>query len=145
MTSKLTGTAKKQAGAIAKKLKDVAAKPTEEGIATQFVGYMLSIPLSFGYDYLYSLAVKKVITNQLAADILKILLPAGIGAVFHIAKLPGGNIVAGTGYGIAIASTIKILISKFGGKDFLKSKLPTAATETAEVGGVQINGVWGVE
>jgi len=142
MPSKLTGATKKvksTAGAVGQKLKEVAQPATEAGIATQFVGYTLSIPLSYGYDFVYSLVAKKLITNQLARAIIKILLPAGIGAAFHFGKLPGGNIVAGTGYGIAIVSAIKLLIAKFGGG------FKTLKTKVATEEGLVIDSEWGIE
>jgi len=144
MPSKLTGTVKKAiknpTGAVQKKLKDVAKPATEEGIATNFVGYVLSIPLSFAYDFAYNLIAKKVITNQIASDILKVAIPAGVGAIFHFGKLPGGNVVAGTGYGIAIVSAIKIIIARAGGISlFKKPAVVEGETETL------IDSLWGVE
>jgi hypothetical protein len=131
---------KKTGAEIATKTKEaVMSSATTSGVATNFVGFVLSIPLSFAYDFVYDLLSKKVITNQMASDALKVLLPAGIGAVFQFGKLPGGNIVAGTGYGIALLSLFKIVIERLKGvKTGTKTKaVPEALTE--------IKGLWGLE
>ena len=127
-------------GAVVSELKDIAEKPTKEGIATNFVGYLVSIPLSFAYDFLYNLVAKKFITNQIASDIIKVITPVGVGAVFQFGKLPAGNIVAGVGYGIGIVSLIRVIISRVKG-------LKTAKTTTATGEGIipKITSLWGVE
>lgn len=126
--------------AIVDELKDIAKPATKSGIATNMVGYVLSIPLSYAYDYLYSLVAKKFIDNTMASDILKILLPAGVGAVFQFGKLPAGNIVAGVGYGIALLSLIKLIIRKIKGVKAFEKK-PVGERETEPL----ITSLWGVE
>ena len=134
---------KSTAKVVVDEIKDIAKPATKSGIATNLVGYVLSIPLSYAYDYIYGLVAKKFITNELASDILKILLPAGVGAVFQFGKLPAGNIVAGTGYGIALLSIIKLIIRKIKGTT---TKTTSAIkTDSIIVNGTEVKGVWGVQ
>ena len=141
MSMKIGEEIKKTGKEITETLKEQTKPADTKGISTQFVGYVFSIPLSYAYDFLYNLVAKKVITNQLASDILKVIIPASVGGVFHFAKLPLGNIIAGTGYGIALLSGIKILIARFKGKK---------TTETSDSKtDLQLNGIparlWGIE
>lgn len=131
-----TGTVK----AVVDELKDIPKPATKEGIATNLVGYILSIPLSYAYDFVYNLVSKKVITNEIVSDILKVALPAGVGAIFHFGKLPAGNIVAGSGYGIALLSLIKIIIARIKGVKGLKKKA-VGSRETEPL----IDSLWGIE
>ncbi|KKM87850.1 hypothetical protein LCGC14_1264740 [marine sediment metagenome] len=133
--SEIKNTAKE----VVDEIKEIAKPATKEGIATNMVGYVLSIPLSYAYDFLYNLLAKKFITNQIASDVLKVVIPAGVGAVFQFGKLPLGNVIAGTGYGIALMSVIKIIITRVKGRK--------TTTDTAELAkeGVRIHRLWGVE
>lgn len=132
---------KKTGGAIVEKTKDIAKPATTEGVATNFVGYILSIPLSFAYDMAFDFVANKVIKKPVVSDILKVVLPAGIGAVFQMGKLPAGNIVAGVGYGIAVVSLIKIIISRIKGiKPVAKEK--SGDLNVADAGSMR---PWGLE
>ena len=86
---------------------------TKEGVASQAIGFALGIPVSMFYDWLYDLVSAKVITNAIARDVLKVAMPLGVGVVVQVAKLPFGNIIAGTGYGVALISLFKILYNRF--------------------------------
>jgi len=123
--------------AVVDELKGITEPATKQGIATNFVGYVVSIPLSFAYDYLYAMVSSKFGANQIASDLVKVITPAGVGALFQFAKLPAGDIVAGVGYGIAIVSLIKIIIARIKGR-----KTTTKATTEAEV---EVQTLWGVE
>ena len=127
-------------GAVVSELKDIAEKPTKAGIATNFVGYLVSILLSFVYDFIYNLVAKKFITNQVASDIIKVITPVGVGAVFQFGKLPAGNIVAGVGYGIGIVSLIRVIISRIKGLPSLQKK-PVGERSTEPL----ITSLWGIE
>lgn len=123
---------------IVDELKTNLTEPaTKKGIATALTGYVISIPLSFAYDYLYGLASSKLGANPLVADIVKVATPAGIGALFQFAKLPAGNIVAGVGYGISIVSLIKIIIARIKGK--------TTTKTTVDDTEIEVESLWGVE
>jgi len=122
---------------IVDELKGIAEPATKQGIATNFVGYVVSIPLSFAYDYLYGLVSTKFGANQLTSDLVKVITPAGVGALFQFAKLPAGDIVAGVGYGIAIVSAIKIIIARIKGR-----KTTTKTTTDIEI---ELESPWGVE
>ena len=88
---------------IVNNIKDEATTPaSKEGITNQVVGFALGIPISMFYDWLYEMVASKVITNVLARQVLKVAIPLGTGLVFQFAKLPFGNIVAGTGYAISV-------------------------------------------
>ena len=87
-----------------------------------------------------NLVAKKFITNQIASDIIKVITPVGVGAVFQFGKLPAGNIVAGVGYGIGIVSLIKVIISRVKGK-----RVKGETTTTATAGETIINSLWGIE
>jgi len=141
MAMKVPSEVKQTPKAIVDELKDIAKPATKSGIATNMVGYVLSIPLSYAYDYLYSIVANKF-GNNIASDVIKILLPAGVGAVFQFGKLPAGNIVAGVGYGIALLSVIKLIIRKIKG---LKTPSAIPKTDTIVVNGTEVEGEWGVE
>jgi len=100
---------------IAKEVKTQAAPATKSGVLNQAVGFAIGIPISMLYDYLYGLMSAKLITNDIARDIIKVAMPLGIGIVVQVAKIPFGNIIAGTGYAIALISGARIIYNRVKG------------------------------
>lgn len=143
MSMQIGNEIKQTAGSMKKEITDLPEKPTKEGIASNFVGYVASVPVSFFYDWVYGLVAEKLITNVVAQDIIKIALPCAIGGVFQFGKIPFGNIVAGLGYGIGAISAIKILINRVKGGVKTVEKAPliqaTGATIATAISG------WGVQ
>lgn len=130
---------------ITKKTKEVAKPATKEGIATNFVGYLIAIPLSFFYDFVYNLVAKKFIENKTATDVVRIALPAAVGLVFQFGKLPLGDQVAGVGYGIAVISAVRVAMERLKLKGLFLKKGAAAAEAKAEPEGVLLDNMWGVE
>jgi len=106
--------------------KEATTAPTKEGITNQVVGFALGVPIAMFYDWLYEMLAAKVITNVMARNVLKVAAPLGVGLVFQFAKIPFGNIVAGTGYAVAILSAVKMIYT------FIKEKLGKSTADTAE-------------
>lgn len=96
-------------------IKSEAKPATKDGVLNHAVGFMIGVPLSMLYDYLYDLMSEKLITNEIARDILKVAMPLGIGVVVQVAKIPYGSIIAGTGYAIAIISACRIIYNRVKG------------------------------
>jgi len=94
---------------LGKEIKLQAKPATKSGVLNQAVGFAVGIPVSMLYDYLYGLMSEKLITNEIARDIIKVAMPLAIGVVVQVAKVPFGNIIAGTGYAVALISLAKII------------------------------------
>ena len=118
------------------------AKPaTSEGIVNQAVGFAIGIPISMFYDWIFELVASKAITNDIARDIIKIAMPLGIGVSAHVAKIPFGNYIAGTGYAVAAISAGRILYSRI--KGMLGAKTETEGfTGSAILDNLKL---WGVQ
>ena len=132
---------------IVAEVKAQATPATSSGIVSQAVGFAVGIPVSLMYDWLYDLMASKVITNEIARDILKVAMPLGIAVAVHIAKIPFGNYIAGTGYAVALISLGKIVYTR------VKVMLGAIGAEKGDVAmpvanGIEIIGVnsdWGVQ
>lgn len=124
---------------------EATTAPTKEGITNQVVGFALGIPISMFYDWLYEMVAAKVITNVIARHVLKVVSPLAVGLVFQFAKLPFGNIIAGTGYAVAIISASKILYGYIKGK--LDKGTPAKAAIVDKTTGheLEIDKNWGVQ
>jgi len=124
---------------------EATTAPTKEGITNQVVGFALGIPISMFYDWLYEMVAAKVITNVIARHILKIATPLAVGLVFQFTKLPFGNIIAGTGYAVAIISAGKILY------EYIKEKLGKGTSDKAAIidkttgNETEVSSEWGVQ
>lgn len=124
-------------------VKDQVQPASKSGIISQAVGFALGIPVSMFYDWLYEMVASRIITNEMARKILKIVLPLGVGVAIHISKLPFGNILAGTAYGVAIVSAIRMLIDWIKVRFGKKSAPTDAYAETAQ--NDQEISLWGVQ
>ena len=95
------------------------------------------------YDWLYDLMAKKVITNEIARDVIKVVMPLAIGIVVHVAKIPFGNYIAGTAYAVAIISLAKIIYTRVKG---LVGKTAEAGTTSEDIEIIAVNASkWGVQ
>jgi len=125
---------------IVSEVKSQAQPASKSGISAQIVGFVAGMPLSMLYDWLYNLVASKAITNEIARDIIKVVLPLSVGIGVQVAKVPFGNLIAGTGYGIAIISLGRILYRRFKGVFGVKTTDDsTMSSKEAE------EFVWGVQ
>ena len=132
---------------IVAEVKEQAKPATTSGITSQVVGFAVGIPLSMLYDWLYNMVASKAITNEIARDIIKVAMPLTIGLAVHVAKVPFGNLIAGTGYAIALISAGRIIYTRVKGLlgigktaqvgDVPKSSDMTDAEAEASIWGVQ--------
>ena len=128
---------------IIAEVKTQAQPATKDGIVNQLVGFAIGVPLSMFYDYLYNLMASKVITNEIARDVIKVVMPLGIGVAVHVAKVPFGNLIAGTAYAVALISLGKIVYTRVKG---LFGKTTEGVSEGVEI--LSVNGTnegWGVQ
>jgi len=126
---------------IVAEVKEQAKPATKQGIVNQVVGFGIGVPLAILYDKLYNLVAAKAITNEIARDIIKVALPLGIGLGVHVSKIPFGNIIAGTGYCVALISAGKILYTRI--KGLLGKTVKTDVNiEVDDLEGVKL---WGVQ
>jgi hypothetical protein len=128
---------------IITEVKSQAKPATKDGVVNQAVGFALGIPISMLYDYLYELVAEKAITNDIARDVLKVAIPLGIGVVVQIAKVPYGNIIAGTGYGVAIITLFRIAYKRI--KGLLGKGTGTADTGATGAPILEKWSLWGVQ
>ena len=129
---------------IADEVKAQAQPATKEGIVNQLVGFAIGVPLSMFYDWLYDLMASKVITNEIAKDVIKVVMPLGIGVAVHVAKVPFGNYIAGTAYAVAIISLAKIVYSRVKGLIGTKQVGDVPKRPEGYVGDAPIE-IWGVQ
>lgn len=125
---------------IINEIKDEVKPATKDGVINQAVGFMIGVPISMLYDYLYGLMSEKLITNDIARDIIKVAMPLGIAVVVQVAKLPFGNIIAGTGYAVAIISAARIIYNRVKG---LAGKPKTDANGATILG--KETELWGIQ
>lgn len=145
MAMKIGKEGKEVVKAITKKTKEVAKPASKEGIATNFIGYLIAIPLSFFYDFVYNLVAKKFIENKIATDVIRIALPATVGLIFHVGKLPVGDQVAGVGYGIAVISAVRVVAERLKLGGLFTKKKDVVKAGAVEAQGLNIMTLWGVE
>ena len=100
---------------VVSEVKSQAKPATQNGIVNQAVGFAIGIPISMFYDWIYEMVAAKAITNDIARDIIKVAVPLSIGVVVHIAKIPFGNYIAGTGYAVAMITAARIIYSRIKG------------------------------
>jgi len=106
------------------------AKPAStSGVVNQAVGFAVGIPISMFYDWIYELVAAKAITNDMARDAIKVAIPLSIAVVAHVAKIPYGNYIAGTGYAIAAITAGRIIYARI--KGYLGKEKDEGATGTA--------------
>jgi len=130
---------------VVKEVKAQATPATKSGVLNQAVGFAIGVPISMLYDYLYSLMSQKLITNDIARDIIKVAMPLGIGIVVQVAKVPFGNIIAGTGYAIALISAGRIIYNRVKGL-LGKSTQVGDVPKTSDMTDIEAElTVWGVQ
>ncbi|GAH57641.1 unnamed protein product [marine sediment metagenome] len=100
---------------IVKEIESEAKPATKEGVMNHAVGFMIGVPASMLYDYLYELMSEKLITNEFARDLIKVAMPLGIAVVVQVAKVPFGSVIAGTGYAIAVITAARIIYNRIKG------------------------------
>ncbi|MHA1292223.1 MAG: hypothetical protein ACTSQJ_06095 [Promethearchaeota archaeon] len=125
---------------LVKEVKTEAKPATKDGVLNHAVGFMIGVPISMLYDYLYELMSDKLITNEIARDIIKVAMPLGIGVIVQVAKVPFGSIIAGTGYAVAIISAVRIIYNRIKGLTGVPQKDTSGVTildENTELWGVQ--------
>lgn len=125
---------------VVSELKDQAKPATKSGIINQAVGFAVGVPISMFYDWIYEMVAAKAITNDIARDLIKIAVPLSIGVVVHIAKIPYGNYIAGTGYAVALITAGRIIYSRIKGtlgKDSATTEMPILDNLTTTPWGTQ--------